>query len=128
MGPKINGSSVADLVLAAVERQLEKKWGDYNNLLTGALARITSLEEELAQCRQNSNPIFPTIKSSSKSDICRHWLRNQCTWQKKCRFSHGDASTSSASLPDSIAKDFNEVVTQPKGKEEKSVQVGVPFG
>ena len=54
MGPKINGSSVADLVSAAVDKMLEKKLGDYNDLLTGALAGIASLEEELAQ-RQNRN-------------------------------------------------------------------------
>ena len=124
MGPKINGSSVAELVSAMVDRQLEKKLYNYNNLLTGALAKIASLEEELARCQQNSNKPFPIIKS----DICRHWLRNQCTWQQKCRFSHGGAASSTASMSDSIAKDFNEVVTQPKGKEEKSIQVGVPFG
>ena len=127
MGPKINGSSVAELVSAAVDRQLEKKLGNYNNLLTGALAKIASLEEQLARCQQSSNTPFPIFKSSSKSDICRHWLRNQCTWHQKCRFSHGSTTSSTASMSDSIAKDFNEVVTQPKGKEEKSVQVGVSF-
>ena len=58
MGPKINGISVAELVSAAVDRQLEKKFGDYNNLLTGALSRIASLEEQLAQSRQHSNNSF----------------------------------------------------------------------
>ena len=108
MGPKINGSSVAELVSAAVDRQLEKKLDNYNNLLTGALTRIASLEEELARCRQSSKKPFLNIKSSSKSDICRHWLRNQCTWQQKCRFSHGGAASSTASMSDSIAKDFND--------------------
>ena len=68
MGPKINGSSVAELVASAVERQLEKKFGDYNNLLT----RIASLEEELAQCRQSSITL-QFHKSFSKSDII--WVR-----------------------------------------------------
>ena len=108
MGPKINGSSVAELVSAMVDRQLEKKLDDYNNLLIGALKRIASLEEELARCRQSSKKPFLNIKSSSKSDICRHWLRNQCTWQQKCRFSHGGAASSTASMSDSIAKDFND--------------------
>ena len=121
MGPKINGNSVADLVSKAVERQM----GDYKDLLMGALAKITSLEEEIAQCRQNSNPILPITKSSSKSEICRHWLKNQCTWQQRCRFSHDSATTSSTS--DSNAKDLEEVATKAKGKVEKSAQVGFPF-
>ena len=45
MGPKINGKSVADLVLAAVQQQLEVKMGDYKDVLNNALARINSLEE-----------------------------------------------------------------------------------
>ena len=44
----------AYLVSAEVDRRLEKKLGDYNDLITGALSRIASLEEELAQCRQNN--------------------------------------------------------------------------
>ena len=124
MGPKINGNSVADLVLAAVQQQLEVEMGDYKDLLNNALARINSLEEEIAQCRQHSNPIFPIIKSSSKSDICRHWLKNQCTWKQKCRFSHSRGATSTSSLSDSIAKDLEEVATNAKEKVEKSVQVG----
>jgi len=124
MGPKINGNSVSDLVLAAVQKQLEVEMGDYKDLLNNALARINSLEEEIAQCRQNSNPIFPITKSPSKSDICRHWLKNQCTWKQKCRFSHGRGATSTSSLSDSIAKDLEEVATNAKEKVEKSVQVG----
>jgi len=124
MGPKINGISVAELVSAAVDRQLEKKFGDYNNLLT----RIASLEEELAQCRQSSNNTLPFHKSFSKSDICRHWLKNQCTWQRKCRFSHGSGE-SSASTSDSTAKNLEEVATKSKEeKVEKSIQVGLSSG
>ena len=127
MGPKINGYSIAELVSCAVDRQVEKKFGDYNNLLTGALARIASLEEELAQSRQSSNNSI-TSKSNSlsvsprseSSDVCRHWLRNRCTWEN-CRFRHGDASTPAASSL-SAAKDSEEVVM--KSKVEKSVQVG----
>ena len=63
MGPKINGKSVADLVLEAVHQQLEVKMGDYKDLLNNALARINSLEEEIAQCQRNSNPTFPINKS-----------------------------------------------------------------
>ena len=116
MGPKINGSSVADLVSAAVE----KKLGDYNDLLTGALARIASLEEELALCRNSNNP-FLFSKPFAKSDICRHWLKNQCTWRQKCRFSHGSGDSSASSLSISNAKDLEEVALHTKEKVDKSV-------
>ena len=126
MGPKINGYSIAELVSSSVDRQLEKKFGDYNNLLTGALARIASLEEELAQSRQSSNNSFISNSNprsvsprSNSSEVCRHWLRNRCTWTS-CRFRHGSATTTSLSDPN--AKDSEEVV--PKDKVEKSVQVG----
>ena len=127
MGPTINGYSIAELVSRAVDRQMEKKFGDYNNLLTGALSRIASLEEQLAQSRQhsnntsiisNSNPQSVSPRSNS-SEVCRHWLRNRCTWTS-CRFRHGSATTTSLSDPN--AKDLEEVV--PKEKVEKSVQVG----
>ena len=123
MGPKINGNSVSDLVLAAVQKQLEVEMGDYKDLLNNALARINSLEEEIAQCRQHSNPIFPIIKSSSKSDICRHWLKNQCTWKQKCRFSHGGGASTTSSLSYFNAKDLEEVALYDKEKVDKSVQV-----
>ena len=122
MGPKINGKSVADLVLAAVQQQLEVEMGDYKDLLNNALARINSLEEEIAQCQRNSNPTFPNNKSPSKSDICRHWLKNQCSWKQKCRFSHGGASSTS-SLSYFNAKDLEEVPQYAKAKMDKSVQV-----
>ena len=123
MGPKINGNSIAELVSSAVDTQMEKKFGDYNNLLTDALARIASLEEELAQSRQNSNPLLPISKSSSKSDICRHWLKNQCTWKQKCRFSHDSGATYTLFLSDFNAKDLEEVAPYAKEKVDKSVQV-----
>ena len=123
MGPKINGNSVADLVLAAVQKQLEVEMGDYKDLLNSAMARINCLEKEIAQCRQNSNPTLPIIKSSSKSDICRHWLKNQCKWRHKCRFSYGGGASSTSSLSDSNAKDLEEVATRAKEKVDKSVQV-----
>ena len=54
---------------------------NYKALLKDALTKIKNLEEEMAHFRQNSNNNFLCNKSHSKSDICRHWLRNQCTWQ-----------------------------------------------
>ena len=125
MGPKINGNSVADLVLAAVHKQLEVEMGDYKDLLNSALARINCLEKEIAQCRQHSNPTFPINKSSSKSDICRHWLKNQCKWKQKCRFSHGGGASSTSSMSDSNAKDMEEVATYAMEKVDKSVQVAL---
>ena len=119
MGPKINGSSVADLVSAAVDKMLEKKLGDYNDLLTGALARIASLEEELAHCRNSNNPLLFS-KSFSKSDVCRHWLKNQCTWRQKCRFSHGSGDSSASSLSISNAKDLEEVALHAKEKVDNA--------
>ena len=127
MGPKVNGNSIAELVSSAVDRQMEKRFHDYNNLLnllTDALSRIASLEEELAQSRQNSNPLLPISKSSSKSDICRHWLKNQCTWKQKCRFSHGGAKSTSLS---DVSLDLEEVATYKKEKVDKSVQQAKPY-
>ena len=131
MGPKINGCSIADLVSAEVNRQLEKKCGDYKDLLSGALSRIASLEEELALSRRNSNNPFYLSNSLSKTNICRHWLRNQCTWKQKCRFSHCQGLTSTSpsstasSLSGSIAKDTEVAVRT--SKVEKSVQVSFPM-
>ena len=125
MGPKINGKSVADLVLEAVHQQLEVKLGDYKDMLNNALARIISLEEEIAQCQRNSNPTFPNNKSPSKSDICRHWLKNQCSWKQKCRFSHSGATSTSLS---DVSQDSEEVATYTKEKLDKSVQVGFSSG
>ena len=129
MGPTINGYSIEELVSSAVDYQIEKKFGDYNNLLTSALSRIASLEEELAHSRQSSNnPIISKSNSlsvpprSENSDVCRHWLRNRCTWIN-CRFRHGSA-TSTPSLSDINAKDLEEVAPNAKPKVEKSVQVG----
>ena len=67
---------------------------NYKALLKDALTKIKNLEEEMAHFRQNSNNNFLYNKSHSKSDICRHWLRNQCTWQQKCRFSRGGGANS----------------------------------
>ena len=127
MGPKINGLSILDLVSTAVEKRLAEELGVYKDLLDNALARIMNLEEEMTRIREMSNNNFPISKSPSKSDICRHWLKNQCTWRQRCRFSHcqGSTSTSStssaSSLPDSNAK----VVKS--SKVEKSVQVSFPM-
>ena len=135
MGPKINGLSISDLVSTAVEKLLAEELGDFNILLNNALAKIKNLEEEIAHFREISNNNFPILKSS-KTDICRHWLKHQCTWQQKCRFRHGDGATSTSSpstsptstassLSGSVAKDTEVAVKT--SKVEKSVQVSFPM-
>ncbi len=131
MGPKINGLSISDLVSTAVEKRLAEELGVYKDLLDNALTSIKNLEEEMTHFREMSNNNFPISKSHSKNAICRHWLRNQCTWKQKCRFSHCQGSTSTSpsssasSLSGSIAKDTEVVVKT--SKVEKSVQVSFPM-
>ena len=116
-----------DLVSTAVEKRLAEELGVYKDLLDNALTRIKTLEEEMAHFREMSNNNFPISKSPSKNDICRHWLKNQCTWRQRCRFSHHQGSTSTSStssassLPDSNAKVVKSA------KVEKSVQVSFPM-
>ena len=79
MGPKINGKSVADLVLEAVQKQLEVKMGDYKDVLNNALARINTLEEEIAQCLSSCRPgtediiHYFTLMSSELHYLDRKW-------------------------------------------------------
>ena len=74
MGPKINGSSVAELVSAAVDRQLEKKLDDYNNLLIGALKRIASLEVGLSWAEPRM--------LWGQAEVSVHWWQSSkgCHW------------------------------------------------
>ena len=131
MGPKINGLSISDLVSTAVEKRLAEELGAYKDLLDNALTRINNLEEEMTHFRESSNNNFLISKPSSKTDICRHWLKNQCTWKQKCRFSHCQGLTSTSpsstasSLSGSIAKDTEVAVRT--SKVEKSVQVSFPM-
>ena len=131
MGPKINGLSISDLVSTAVEKRLAEELGVYKDLLDNALTRINNLEEEMTHFRESSNNNFLISKPSSKTDICRHWLKNQCTWKQKCRFSHCQGLTSTSpsstasSLSGSIAKDTEVAVRT--SKVEKSVQVSFPM-
>ena len=55
----------------------------------------------------------------------QHWLKNQCTWKQKCRFSHGSATSTSLS---DVSQDSEEVATYTKEKTDKSVQVGFSSG
>ena len=130
MGPKINGLNMAELVAKEVSRQLELNMKKTEAQLLEAMSRIACLENEIAQSLQNSNNISLIPNSNSQyvsprtnsSDVCRHWLRNCCTWNN-CRFRHGGA-TSTSSLSDFNTKDLEEVAPNAKPKVEKSVQVG----
>ena len=124
MGPKINGLSISDLVSTAVEKRLAEELGAYKDLLDNALTRINNLEEEMTHFRESSNNNFLISKPSSKTDICRHWLKNQCTWKQKCRFSHGGATSTSLS---DVSLDLEEVATYKKEKVDKSVQQAKPY-
>ena len=101
--------------------------GDYKASLENALSRIKDLEEEIANFREMSNNNFPFSKSPSKTDTCRHWLKNQCTWRERCRFSHcqGSSSTSSTSTASSLPGSNAKVVKT--SQVEKSVQVSFPM-
>ena len=112
MSPKINGSSLADLVKQAVQREVVPQLKEMQELLQEALARIISLEKEIVECKATpSAPRLPSTPSSSTS-VCRHWLRKRCTWKDQCRFSHGgetsDADSEGSYSAINNAKDLVE--------------------
>ena len=99
MPPKINGNTISDLVrheldnlmdhhkkeMIELSEKLEDQLDKAHEQLLGALARITCLENELTKVQHSPKEHFSSKKSSK---ICKHWLRNNCTWKQKCRFSH----------------------------------------
>ena len=112
MPPKINGSSLADLVKQAVQREVAPQLNELQELLQEALARIKSLEKEIVECKATPRaPRLPSTPSSSTS-VCRHWLRKRCTWKDQCRFSHGgeasDADSEGSYSAVINAKDLDE--------------------
>ena len=115
---------MADLVKQAVQREVTQQLNEMQEVLQVALARITSLEEEIAECKTTPRaPRLPSTPSSSSS-VCRHWLRNRCTWKDQCRFSHGgeasDADSEGTSSAVIDTKDFEEVEMLPKVTEVTS--------
>ena len=126
MPPKINGNTMADLIKQAVEKEVMLQLSEMQELFQQALARITSLEEEIVECK--ATPSAPRIPSSpsSSSSVCRHWLRNRCTWKDQCRFSHGgevsdaDSEGSSATFN---AKDVEEVYKQTSSSSSREVKL-----
>ena len=117
MAPKINGSSLADLVKLEVKKMVETQRDETHELLLGALARIKCLEKELDDFKvERSAPRLPSAPSSS-SQLCRHWLKRRCTWNEKCRFSHGSDADSEGSSTAAITKDLEEIEMLPKDKQ-----------
>ena len=114
---------MADLVEQAVQKEVTSQLHKMQEMLQVALARITSLEEEIVKC--NATPRAPRLPSSpsSSSSVCRHWLRNRCTWKDKCRFSHGgevsDADSEGSYSAVIDAKDLEEVEMMTKVAEVK---------
>ena len=108
MGPKINGSNMAELVkqeviktvetqkheMLEIKRMIEAELDRVHELLLGALARITCLEKEIEKYKQtsrhNSISLSSRLSKGRSSWLCKHWLRDRCTWQEHCRFSHGN--------------------------------------
>ena len=117
---------MADLIKQAVEKEVMRQLSEMQELFQQALARITSLEEEIVECKATpSAPRLPSSPSSSSS-LCRHWLRNRCTWKDQCRFSHGgevsdaDSEGSSATFN---AKDEEEVYKQTSSSSPREVKL-----
>ena len=111
MPPKINGCTMADLVKQAWQTEVMSQLKEMQELLKAALTRITNLEEEIVEYKATPRaPRLPSTPSSSSS-VCRHWLRNRCTWRDQCRLSHGgetsDADSESSSTGVNI-KDLEE--------------------
>ena len=126
MPAKINGVSLSDLVKREVEKSVHLQTSEINEiksimqaeldtahqLLLGALARISCLEKELHQF-QPTNISSSSVLSSplrKSSSICRHYLKNWCTYGDNCKFSHDEdrKSQSSFKSADSDLKKFPE--------------------
>ena len=112
--PAINGSSMADLV----KKQVEQEVAQLHQLLLGAMARITCLENELSNTKAERSSPRPPTTSTSSSQVCRHWLRKRCTWNERCRFSHGSDADSEGSIADVNTKDLRESRPTPSSSSE----------
>ena len=103
---------MADLVKQAWQTEVMSQLKEMQELLKAALTRITNLEEEIVEYKATPRaPRLPSTPSSSSS-VCRHWLRNRCTWRDQCKFSHGGETSdadSKGSYTGIIIKDLEEV-------------------
>ena len=99
MPAKINGATLSDLVKREVDKAVHLQTSEINEiksimqaeldtahqLLLGALARISCLEKELHQF-QPTNISSSSVLSSplrKSSSLCRHYLKNRCTYGDK---------------------------------------------
>ena len=115
MPPRINGVNLADLVRKEVEKSVQAQTSEMNEmksimqaeldtahkLLLGALARISCLEREVDKFQPTINTFTPPYLSSPQrrsKNICRHWVKNRCTYGEDCKFSHDNASESVSSF------------------------------
>ena len=115
---------MADLVKQAVQKEVTSQLHKMQEMLQVALARITSLEEEIVEYKATPRaPRLPSTPSSSSS-VCRHWLRKRCTWKDQCRFSHGGEASDADSEGSSAVvntKNLEEVVRLTKVAEVTSI-------
>ena len=113
MPASINNSPVKDLLKKEIQQYLQVELDNFHHLLLGSLARISCLEKELDDLKGQAQAPTPSAQSStssttssphrlrsdssakhspnsqrSNSSICRHWLRNRCSYNQICRFRH----------------------------------------
>lgn len=135
--PKINGTSLSDLVKREVDKAVHLQASEIDEiksimqaeletahqLLLGALARITCLEEEVNKVHlsnTSSSSVFSTPHSKSSS-TCRHYLKNRCTYGTNCKFSHEDRkSESKFNLADSELESSTESAKQHRTEQDQA--------
>ena len=105
---------MADLV----KKQVEQEVTQLHQLMLGAMARITCLENELSNIKAERSFPRPPSTSTSSSQVCRHWLKRRCSWKEKCRFSHDSDADSEGSID---AKD--QMGTRPTPSSSREVKL-----
>ena len=115
MPARINVVNLADLVRKEVEKSVQLQTSELLNemksimqaeldtahqLLLGALARISCLEREVQKFQPTNTSTSSLLSSPQRRNksICRHWVKNRCTYGEDCKFSHDNASVSVSSF------------------------------